>query len=160
MGQKGKEMVQLDVNLVLADLRKAYLEELQSFFSYWIASLVARGFEGQEIAEHFQKEAMEELNHARRLAGRMLELGGDPSVAPSQWESGAGSPWVAPRANRADASGMIQDQLMGEREAIQAYHRIAQMTLGKDPVTHFLATQLLADEVGHEEFLEKLLSKG
>ena len=31
------------------------------------------------------------------------------------------------------------------------------MTFGKDPVTYTLVTELLADEVGHEEFLENLL---
>ena len=31
------------------------------------------------------------------------------------------------------------------------------MTFGKDPVTYALASELLADEVGHEEFLENLL---
>jgi ferritin-like protein len=32
------------------------------------------------------------------------------------------------------------------------------MTFGKDPVTYALATELLADEVRHEEFLEGLLA--
>ncbi len=33
------------------------------------------------------------------------------------------------------------------------------MTFGKDPVTYSLVTDLLKDEVGHEEFLESLLGR-
>lgn len=160
MGRKGREIVELDVAALIADLRKAYLDELQAFYSYWITAIVAEGFHGEELSEHFAQEAQDELGHARKLAERILELGGDPVVAPDQWAAGANAPWTPPRANRADAEGMIQDQLRAEASAIEAYHRLARMTFGKDPVTYALVTELLADEVRHEEFLENLLGRG
>ena len=159
MGQKGRQIVEVDLQELLGQLRKAYLDELLAFYSYWVTALVAEGFHGEELAEHFQQEAREELEHARKLAQRILELGGDPAVPPGQWEAGANAPWTAPRADRADAEGMLQDQLKAEGQAIEAYHRLARLTFGKDPVTYQLATELLADEVRHEEFLENLLAR-
>ena len=53
----------------------------------------------------------------------------------------------------------MEDQIKAERGAVEAYNNLVKMTFGKDPVTYALATELLSDEVGHEEFLENLLAK-
>lgn len=159
MGAKGRQIVDVDLNQLLQELKKAYLDELLAFYSYWVTAIVAEGFHGEEIAEHFKEEAEDELGHARRLAERILQLGGDPVVPPAQWEAGANAPWTAPRADRTDAAGMLMDQLKAEASAIETYNRIAKLTFGKDPVTYQLVTELLADEVGHEEFLENLLGR-
>ncbi len=160
MGRKGIAIVDLDIADLVTALRRAYLDELHAFYSYWLTALVADGFHGEEITEHFRQEAMEELGHAERLAKRILELGGDPVVSPRDWEAGANGPFVPPRPARADAEGMVEDQLQAEAGAIEVYNRLAKTTFGKDPVTWHLATELLADEVRHEEFLESLLGHG
>lgn len=159
MGTKGRSILEVDVNTVINELKKAYLDELMAFYSYWITAIVAEGFHGEELTEHFKQEAMEELGHAEKLANRILELGGDPVVHPKDWEAGANSTFTSPRADRTDAEGMVEDQIKAEAGAIEAYNRLAKLTFGKDPVTYHLATELLADEVRHEEFLENLLGK-
>lgn len=157
MGQRGRKTVNLNVEDLLADLKKVYLDELLAFYSYWITAEVAEGFHGEELTEHFQEEAKDELEHAQKWAKRITELGGDPAIHPSEWEGQANGPWTAPRRDWSDADGMVEDQIKAERGAIDAYNRLAQKTFGKDPVTYMLATEALADEVGHEEFLENLL---
>jgi bacterioferritin len=159
MGTKGRSILEVDVNTVLNELKRAYLDELMAFYSYWITAIVAEGFHGEELTEHFKQEAMEELGHAEKLANRILELGGDPVVHPKDWEAGANAPFTSPRADRTDAEGMVEDQIKAEAGAIEAYNRLAKLTFGKDPVTYHLATELLADEVRHEEFLENLLGR-
>jgi bacterioferritin len=159
MGEKGRSIVELDVPTLVAELKKVYLDELNAFYSYWITALVAEGFHGEELTEHFSEEAKDELGHAQKWASRILELGGDPVVHPKDWETGANAPWTWPRAEWSDANGMVEDQLKAERSAIEAYHRLAKMTFGKDPVTYQLATEALGDEIRHEEFLESLLSR-
>lgn len=158
MGTTGRAVVDLDVQELIGELKKAYLDELLASHSYWITSIVAEGWHGEELAEHFKEEAAEELGHARKLAERILELGGDPVVPPARWEAGANAPFTPPREDWSDADGMVADQIAAESGAIRAYTRLAQMTLGKDPVTYALAAELLADEVRHEEFLEGLLA--
>lgn len=161
MGTTGRAVVDLDVNALITDLRRAYLMELQVFYSLWVTAIIAEGFHGEELIEHFKTDALEELGHAEKLANRILELGGSPVVDPGDWAAGTGSAWVAPRKDFRDADGMVADQIKSEAAAIQHYNNIAKMTFGKDPVTYNLVTGLLADEVGHEEFLENLVgSKG
>jgi bacterioferritin len=157
MGTKGRAVVEVDLEKLIGAMRKAYLDELLASHSYWITALVAEGFNGEELAEIFKEEAAEELKHAERLANRIIELGGDPVVHPKDWEAGANGSFVPPRKNYMDAKGMIEDQIKAEAGAIEAYNALAKMTFGKDPVTYQLATELLADEVRHEEFLENLL---
>ncbi len=161
MGTTGREVVDLDVAALIMELRRAYLMELQTFYSLWTTAVVAEGFHGEELTEHFKADALEELGHGEKLANRILELGGDPVVDPGEWQAGTGSAWIAPRKDRSDADGMVADQIRAESAAIHHYNAIARMTFGKDPVTYQLATELMADEVSHEEFLENLLgSKG
>jgi bacterioferritin len=159
MGEKGRAIVDLNVEELLRELRKVYLDELLAFYSYWITAQVAKGFHGEQLAEHFADEAKDELGHAQKWAARILELGGSPVIPPQGWEAGANAPWAAPREDRSDAEGMVEDQVRAERAAIGAYNHLARMTFGKDPVTYQLATEMLTDEVRHEEFLENLLSR-
>ena len=157
MGTTGRSVVDLDVNALLTDLRRAMLMELQTFYSLWMTAIVAEGFHGEELTEHFKADAVEELGHAEKLANRILELGGQVVVDPGGWAAGAGGQWIGPRSDPSDADGMVGDQVKAEAAAILHYNNIAKMTFGKDPVTYTLVTELLADEVGHEEFLENLL---
>ncbi len=159
MGTRGKAIVEVDVNELIAQLKRAYVDELLAFYSYWITAQVAEGFHGEELTEHFQEEAKDELGHAGKLAARIVELGGDPIIHPKDWEKGANAAFTAPRADWGDADGMVEDQIKAEAGAIDAYSKLAKLTFGKDPVTYHLATELLADEVGHEEFLENLLGR-
>lgn len=159
MGTTGRAVVDLDTGALIAELRRGMLMELQVFYSLWIIAIVAEGFHGEELIEHFKADAVEELGHAEKLANRILELGGNPVVDPGDWAAAAGGPWIPPRKDFSDADGMVADQIKAEAAAIQHYNNIAKMTFGKDPVTYNLITELLADEVGHEEFLENLLGR-
>ena len=96
MGTTGRSVVDLDVNALLTDLRRAMLMELQTFYSLWMTAIVAEGFHGEELTEHFKADAVEELGHAEKLANRILELGGQVVVDPGGWAAGAGGPWVRP----------------------------------------------------------------
>src|SRR3990172_3570242 len=68
MGQKGRAVVELNVEELIRELRKAYLDELLAFYSYWITAQIAEGFPGEELAEHLAEEAKDELGHAGKLA--------------------------------------------------------------------------------------------
>lgn len=158
MGTRGRAIVELNVNELITELRRAYLHELLVFYSLWTTAIVAEGFHGEELTEHFKEDAVEELGHAEKLANRIIELGGDPVVSPKDWEKVAGTGFVAPRNDWGDAEGMVSDQIKAEAEAIDHYNHLAKVTFGKDPVTYHLVTELLKDEVEHEEFLENLMS--
>ncbi len=43
-----------------------------------------------------------------------------------------------------------------EQCAIEVYQKLAELTCDKDPITYFMALQILKDEVDHEEELQAL----
>jgi bacterioferritin len=51
---------------------------------------------------------------------------------------------------------ILEDAIKGEQCAISVYSQIAEMTRGKDIVTYDIVSQILADEVEHEEALQAL----
>ncbi|MGB4053800.1 MAG: ferritin-like domain-containing protein, partial [Dysgonamonadaceae bacterium] len=53
---------------------------------------------------------------------------------------------------------ILQQNLRGERCAIQRYQEIANFTAGKDFATHEMAVEILNDELEHEEDIESWLT--
>ena len=49
---------------------------------------------------------------------------------------------------------ILEQNLAGERCAIQRYQEIANFTAGKDHATHQMAVQILHDELEHEDDIE------
>jgi len=51
---------------------------------------------------------------------------------------------------------ILEDSIKGEQCAISSYSKLAEMTKDKDIVTYDIVSQILADEVEHEEDLQAL----
>ncbi|MFA5260058.1 MAG: ferritin-like domain-containing protein, partial [Candidatus Omnitrophota bacterium] len=85
MGTKGREIVGVDIKKLVELLNKALADEWLAYYQYWAGSKVAvgrmRGIVAEELAEH----ANEELEHANKLADRIIQLGGSPLLNPAQW---------------------------------------------------------------------------
>jgi bacterioferritin len=54
-------------------------------------------------------------------------------------------------------STVLEQNIKGERCAIDAYNHLLELTKDKDPITYNIALQILQDEVEHEEDLQALL---
>lgn len=159
MGKKGREIVNGDVKKVLEDLKRAYCDEWQAHYHYWVAAILARGLNAPEIAEALKVRSTAELGHAEMIAQRMLQLGGEP---PRTMEAVPGSgnytKFHLP-SKASDLKGILKAVLQAERSAIETYQTLAQNTREGDIVTHELAEDLLTDEVKDEEETENLLGE-
>jgi len=58
--------------------------------------------------------------------------------------------------NNFDVVSILNDAIKGEQCAISIYSDLAEMTKDKDIVTYDIVSQILADEVEHEEDLQSL----
>lgn len=52
---------------------------------------------------------------------------------------------------------VLNQNLRGERCAIQRYKEVADFTNGKDHTTHQMATTILNEEIEHEQDIEEFL---
>ncbi|MFA7611472.1 MAG: ferritin-like domain-containing protein, partial [Sulfurimonas sp.] len=85
---------------------------------------------------------------------RILQLGGTPLLSPNEWMKKTNCGCEEPEDF--DVVSILQDAIKGEQCAIQVYSSIVDLTRDKDIVTYDIASQILADEVEHEEDLQAL----
>ncbi|OHE06842.1 MAG: ferritin, partial [Sulfurimonas sp. RIFCSPLOWO2_12_FULL_36_74] len=103
-----------------------------------------------ELTQH----AADELRHANMVADRIIQLGGVPLLNPKEWFSHTNCGYEEPK--EFDVVKILQDSIKGEQCAISIYSQLVDMTRDKDIVTYDIVSQILADEVGHEEDLQTL----
>ncbi len=157
MGQKGKEIVTVDINYVTKALTKAYAFEWVVHYYASLASSIVSGINSHTYEEIFSKAAEGELGHANRIAKRLAELGLEPPKNFADIEKIAGFGKINFPKNTSDINGFLKAFIEMERYAIAHYQELATKTHGKDLVTHELAEDLLAEEVADEEEYENML---
>lgn len=105
-----------------------------------------------EVEPELLLHATQELNHAVMVADRIIQLGGTPLLHPQDWFKHSGCDYDAPTDSYIEV--ILDQNLKGERCAIRRYNQIAAFTAGKDFMTHQMATQILAEELEHENDIE------
>lgn len=159
MGLKAKELVSragMDVNALIKELNSAYCDEWLAYYQYWIGAKVAEGKLFQPIAQELTEHAGEELEHAEKLAKRIIELGGTPAISPDLWLKDSTCGYLAPE--NPDAMHLLVQNIQSERCAIEVYQKLLEMVAGKDRITEHLVREILEDELEHEQDLEDLHS--
>lgn len=157
MGSKAKELVTragLDVDALIKELNSAYCDEWLSHYQYWLGARVAQGKMFKVIAGELAEHAAEELEHAEKLAKRIIELGGTPAIAPDVWLKESTCGYLAPQ--NPDTCILLTQNIQGEHCAIEVYQKLLEKVAGKDPITEHLVREILADELEHEQDLEDL----
>ncbi|HDL77357.1 MAG TPA: ferritin, partial [Lentisphaerae bacterium] len=92
---------------------------------------------------------------AEILARRIIQLGGEPLLSPDQWSSATNCGYESP--TDPDVSVILEQNVKGERCAIDTYSRLLKLVEAKDPVTYAMVLSILQDEIEHEDDLESLL---
>lgn len=158
MGNKGREIVKANVKEVLNDLAAAYSDEWLAHYQYWLMALRIRGLDADTLKPVLEEQSGDELGHARRIAERIMQLGGDLVLNPSVLTERSGCGYGEPPEDRGDIEGVIENVLSAEACAIETYSRLAEKYRESDMVTHELFEELLVDEVEDEEKWERFRS--
>ncbi len=155
MGTKGREIIGMDIEELLALLNSAFADEWLAYYQYWIGALIVRGPMRAAAVAELTEHAADELRHAQMLAERIVQLGGTPVTDPADWNKAANCAYLNPANPYIKA--IVGQGIDGERCAIEAYTRLMKATEGKDPITYQIALSILQDEVEHEDDLQALL---
>ena len=83
-----------------------------------------------------------------------IQLGGTPALHPKTWLENSNCDYDAPEDP--DVMAVLEQAIKGEQCAIGVYSNLAELTKEKDIVTYDIVSQILADEVEHEEDLQAL----
>ena len=87
-----------------------------------------------------------------QVINRIIQLGGTPVLTPAFWMDLADCGYAVPEDPYIEK--ILDQNLEGERCAIDRYKNLADFTNGKDHVTHQMATTILNEELEHEQDIE------
>lgn len=135
---KNKKIVQL--------LQAAYAAELETVANYLANSVWLDGLRAEKVKESLDEDVAEELGHARKLAQRIKQLGGQP---PGSLDLRRTQKSLQPPKDSTDLRSVIKGVIEAEEGAIATYQKIIKACDGLDYVTQDMAVENLADEEEH-----------
>lgn len=157
MGMKGREIVEragLDVDELIKLLNKAYSDEWLAYYQYWVGARIVTGVAAPALIPELEEHAGDELDHATKIAKRIIELGGTPVLSPEDWYKMTNCGYLVP--TDPDSKLILKQNIQGERCAIEVYNKLLDFVKGKDLITGHMIREILEDEVEHEQDLEDI----
>lgn len=142
-----------DREIVLNLLNDSLATELVCVLRYRRHHFMARGIHSQSVAQEFLDHSNEEQGHADVIAERIVQLGGAPDFAPDGLTARSHAEYV----EGTTLAGMLREDLVAERIAIDSYRGIIQYLGDQDPTTRRLLEAILAVEEEHADDLADLL---
>ena len=155
MAKRGISILKgIEAEYVAQLLNKAYCDEWLAYYQYFIEAKVVKGIMKDAAIAELTQHAADELRHATMVADRIIQLGGTPALHPKEWLTNSNCGYDAPE--NPDVLAILEQAIKGEQCAIGVYSEIVDLTRDKDIVTYDIVSQILADEVEHEEDLQAL----
>lgn len=154
MGQKGREIVRMNVDELIDLLNKALADEWLAYYQYWIGAKVVKGPMKDAVIAELTLHATEELSHAELIATRIVQLGGTPVLSPEEWLRITGCGYDPPTDHY--VGEILNQNIKGEQCAIRIYNSLLDLTREGDPVSYNMILTILSQEVEHEEDLQAL----
>ena len=138
---------------VIKILNEALATELVCVLRYKRHYFMASGIHAAPVAAEFLAHAAEEMSHADLIAKRIVELRGEPNFSPD----GLSDRSHAEYTEGDTLKGMIEENLIAERIAIESYREMVAYLGNEDSTTRRMLEEILASEEEHAEDLSSLL---
>ncbi|MEA1071933.1 bacterioferritin [Sphingomonas sp. LY29] len=130
---------------VIELLNQALKAELTAINQYWLHYRLLDNWGVKKLAEYERHESIDEMKHADRFADRILFLDGFPNFQALD----------ALRIGE-NVEEILKADLAAELEAVEMYRdAVTECEALKDYVSRDLFAEVLRDEEGHVDFLEK-----
>jgi len=142
-----------DRNAIITLLNEALATEIVCVLRYKRHYSMAQGPHATAAKEEFAEHAKDELEHADRIAERIVQLGGSPDFSPDGLTERSHAEYAEGHSLR----DMMQEDLVAERIAIESYREMIHFVGEQDPTTRRLLEDILAKEEEHADDLARLL---
>lgn len=142
-----------DREKIIELLNASLATELVCVLRYKRHYFMANGIKANVVAEEFLEHAKQEMEHADKLAERIVQLGGEPDFNPDGLTGRSHAQYVA----GANLREMVYEDLVAERIAVDSYREIVQYIGESDPTTRRIFEDILAQEEEHADDMADLL---
>lgn len=144
----------LDAEQAVDLLQHALATEIVCVLRYTMHAVAATGISSEGPKAEFLQHAKEEREHMERIAERINQLGGTPNFNPEGLASRSASEYGSSDLNLV---GMIKENLIAERIAIEHYRELIHFFGEKDPTTRTMLEWILGMEEEHANDMHDLL---
>ena len=144
-----------DVGATIEILQAVLATEIVCVLRYTQHSIVANGIASEGVKAEFAAHAKEESSHVMLVANRISQLGGTPDFDPASLVARS----AAEYATAPDLAGMITENLVAERIAVDHYRELVRYFADNDPTTRRMIEQILAVEEEHATDMADLLAR-
>jgi bacterioferritin len=142
-----------DVKQTIDILQSVLATELVCVLRYTMHYVAATGISSDGVKAEFAEHAKEEQEHAMQVAERINQLGGKPDFNPDGLTSRSASQY----GEGHDLVGMIKENLIAERIAVEHYRELIRFFADKDPTTRVMIEKILEVEEEHANDMHDLL---
>jgi bacterioferritin len=134
-------------------LQAVLATEIVCVLRYTMHGVSAMGISSEGPKAEFLDHAKEEQEHMMAVAERITQLGGEPNFDPEGLASRSASQY----ATGGNLVGMIRENLVAERIAIEHYQELIRYFGEDDPTTRRMLEWILSVEEEHADDMHDLL---
>ena len=143
-----------DAGKTIEILQAVLATELVCVLRYTQHAIVATGLASEGVKAEFSQHAKEEQDHAMQVAERINQLGGTPDFNPDTLTGRSAAQYVEAKG----LAGMIRENLVAERIAIDHYRELIRYFGDDDPATRTMLEGILRVEEEHASDMLDLLA--
>lgn len=143
-----------DVSQAIEILQSVLATEIVCVLRYTMHAVSASGIASDSVKAEFAEHAREEQEHMMAVAERINQLGGKPNFDPEGLASRSASQY----AEADDLVGMIRENLIAERIAVEHYRELVRFFGNNDITTRVMLEGILGNEEEHANDMLDLLN--
>jgi bacterioferritin len=142
-----------DVDKAIEILQNVLATEIVCVLRYTMHAVAAAGISSDGVKAEFDQHAKEEAEHMRAVAERINQLGGTPNFNPKGLHSRSATEY----GDAQNLVGMIKENLIAERIAVDHYRELIRYFGDQDPGTRLMLERILLVEEEHANDMHDLL---
>ncbi len=142
-----------DVQKTIEILQSVLATEIVCVLRYTMHAIAATGLSSEGVKKEFAEHAKEEQEHMMMVAERINQLGGTPNFNPEGLAMRSASQY----SEGGNLVGMIKENLIAERIAVDHYRELIRYFGNDDPSTRVMIEEILAKEEEHANDMHDLL---
>ena len=142
-----------DVTQAIAILQSVLATEIVCVLRYTMHAVAATGISSEGVKAEFAQHAKEEQMHMMAVAERINQLGGIPNFNPEGLLTRSASQY----SEGGNLVGMIRENYIAERIAIDHYRELIRYFADDDPATRTMLEGILSTEEEHANDMHDLL---
>jgi bacterioferritin len=147
------ETYSADKATVVKLLNEALATEWVCVLRYYRHYFMASGMFADTVKAEFLEHASQEQEHAKLIAERIVQLGGEPDLDPDTLTRRAHAEYKP----GTDLRDMVKENLVAERIAIDSYREMINYVGDRDTTTKRILEHVLAQEEEHADDMSDLM---